>query len=203
MKNKTILIIFFTLVSLLAISNYSLWIDESTTAYFASQTSIADLNTELLDARTSEVQMPGYIYFMWGWEKLFGHNEFILRLSNLPFLVILLIVIAFAPLTDRMKIILGLFISFSPFIWSNLNEARSTIPLFSFGGILLLSLIYYFFGESSLQRKGVWIFSFTLIAGVSFNMLFLLYIPVLFFLFLYHAIHCKSKFKTLLKDWWL
>ena len=203
MKNKIILIIIFSVISLVPISNYSLWIDESTTAFFASQTRFEDLNQELFKARTSEVQMPGYIYYMWVWEKIFGHKEFMLRLSNIPFIIILLILIAFAPLSDRMKILLGFFISLSPFLWYNLNEARSTIPVFALGGTSIISLIYYFSGNRSLQKKGVWILTLSLIAGVSLNMLFLLFIPSIALLFLISSINNKYNFRTLIKDWWL
>ena len=202
MKNKILFILIFSFISLIPITNFSLWIDEATTAYYASQLNLIDLNNKIFSARTSEIQMPGYIYYIWVWEKLFGHNEFILRLSNFPFIVILIIVIAFAPLTNRMKILLSCFFTFSPFIWYNLNEVRSTIPVFSFGGLGMLSLVYYFNGGKSLQKTGVWIFTFSLILGVSFNMLVLLFIPAIGLLFIIHSILGKWKLKTIINDWW-
>jgi hypothetical protein len=120
----------------------------------------------------------------------------------MPFIILLLILIAYAPLSDRMKILLGFFISFSPFLWYNLNEARSTIPVFSLGGLSIISLIYYFSGDRSQQKKGVWILTFSLVIGVSFNMLFLLFIPALAVLFLIFSINNKFRVRTLINDWW-
>jgi len=203
MKRVGFYYIIFTIISLIPITGYSLWIDESSTAYFASQANFGNLIDELNDVYSSETQMPGYIYFMWLWEKLFGHNEFMLRLSNLPFIVLLFAVIFHAPITQRLKIIFSCFISLSPFIWYNLNEARCTIPVFSLGGISVLSLKYYFKGSTAHKKWAIWMFSISIVLGVSFNMLFLLFIPVIGLLFIWQAVINRFKYKILISDWWL
>jgi len=41
-----------------------------------------------LHLRGSEIQMPFFMISLWAWEKIVGHSEYLLRLMNLPFLVI-------------------------------------------------------------------------------------------------------------------
>lgn len=200
-KNNLLLLLFFTITAIIPITSYSLWIDESSTAFFASQNTFNELNTTLLSASSSEIQMPGYIYYMWAWVKIFGHNEFILRLSNLPFIILLLLVLFNAPFTGRLKIIFATLVVFSPFVWYNLNEARCTIPVFSLGAIAIISLAQYFEGTGRFKKKAIWMFSASVVLGVVFNMLFLLFIPIIALLFLSQIIHYRIKFRKIFSDW--
>src|SRR5690606_28189256 len=111
MKNKILLIILFTGITVLPVSDYSLWIDEATTAFMASQQSFDDLYQTLTSANTSEVQMPGYILFIWGWEKISGYSEYALRLSNVFFMALVFTFLFYSPLPNRFKIIASTIIA--------------------------------------------------------------------------------------------
>lgn len=201
-QKKLLMLLLFSLLALIPITDYSLWIDESSTAYFASQDTIHDLSARLFSSPSSEIQMPGYIYYMWTWVKLFGHSEYALRLSNLPFVILLFLAIFYSPLSGRLKILYAALIILCPFLWYNLNEARATVPIFTFGGISIIALTYYFQGGRSDKKLAVSLLSASIIVGATFNMLFVLFIPVLGILFIWQIHVYRLKLRTILLDWW-
>src|SRR5208282_5306084 len=85
------------LVSLIAASNDSLWIDEANWAYAAigEKTDVLSVNKGLRDWQSpknwvqfSDPAKPLYGIYLWTWEKAFGHSERVLRLSNLPWFLL-------------------------------------------------------------------------------------------------------------------
>jgi len=90
----------------------------------------------MVQERASDLQMPLYMLYMWAWEKLFGHSEWVLRMANLPWFVFA--VIAFSGTAARIErrgnspwslrspgFVISLFlVLFSPFTWYYLDEAR-------------------------------------------------------------------------------
>ncbi|MEI6674201.1 MAG: hypothetical protein WCO57_03380 [Verrucomicrobiota bacterium] len=111
------LCIFVVIIACIFVSNDSFWIDEGNTAYKASR---ATLNAWFLAMHLvpgSDSQMPGYMLYIWAWEKVVPHSEFFLRLSNLPWMLVL----AFALRRFRFAL---LFAFTSPFILSYLSELR-------------------------------------------------------------------------------
>src|SRR6266542_5683358 len=71
-------------VGLVAVSAQSFWIDEACTAWKATQTTLR-LWWEVNRAdRGSDLQMPLYMLFAWGWAQVFGASEVALRGANLP-----------------------------------------------------------------------------------------------------------------------
>src|ERR1017187_10992011 len=82
--HTTLLILLTISVSALAASCQSFWIDEAVTATLAIQSSLKDWGHKMLTMLGSDTQMPLYMLYAWSWEKICGHNEWWLRLSNLP-----------------------------------------------------------------------------------------------------------------------
>jgi len=168
------------LLCLLSITGESLWFDEGTTSYFAGQATLADVWQELTTTTFSESQMPGYILYMWGWEKLVGGSEWALRMSNWPFLLALLMGLAWLPVSRQQRWLAIGLVALSPFVWYNLDEARSTTAVLALGGLCLVGVMQSLDGAPRERRQGVWL---TLVAaglGFTFNMLFyFLMLPLL------------------------
>lgn len=76
--------------ALLFISNNSFWIDEGNAAYKASQPSLCAWWHAMHSVTGSDSQMPMYMLSIWFWEKIVPSSEFWLRLSNLPWLFVLI-----------------------------------------------------------------------------------------------------------------
>src|SRR5262245_55615426 len=142
--------VFFCAISVIPISSASMWIDEATTAYLASQDTFFALIDTFSNLTSSESLMPGYILYTWICEKGFGHSEISLRLSNLPPFLLLLLSIYFLPRKAVFRFTVITLFTLSPFMWYNINEARSTISIFSFAGMTLVGLLYYFSQKSDL-----------------------------------------------------
>jgi hypothetical protein len=80
-------------VGLAAITHQSLWIDEGGPAFKSLMPTFKDWWTLTLQMRGSDVQMPVYMASLWVWEKLVGNSEFALRAINLPFLILMVLVL--------------------------------------------------------------------------------------------------------------
>jgi hypothetical protein len=164
-----------------AISTQSLWIDEGYTALFASQPTERDWVVQMTASLNSEAQMPGYLAYMWGWEKVFGHSEIALRASNVPFLLAFLLVLGSLPMPKRMRIGIAILTLLNPFIWYYMNEARYVIGAFSLGGISVFSMVAFLQSESGKERSRLAKLTLaSLVMGVYLNMLFLfILVPLL------------------------
>jgi len=99
------------------ISSDSFWIDEGNTAYKASQANFSAWSKSMFAVTSSDAQMPGYMLYMWVWQKFSGNSEFALRLSNLPWLVLLVLAVRRFPWAVAVALT-------SPFILNYLNELR-------------------------------------------------------------------------------
>lgn len=112
------------LALVLAVSRQSLWIDEGSTAAVSSAASPHECWQELLRVSGSSVQMPFYMFYMWGWVKLFGNSEWALRAAGLIWLVPGLVAMAsgFPRRAQRMAVMLVAVTS--AFAWYYAGEAR-------------------------------------------------------------------------------
>ena len=99
------------------ISSDSFWIDEGNTAYKASQATFSAWYRSMFAVTSSDAQMPGYMLYMWVWQKFSGNSEFALRLSNLPWLFLLVLAVRRFPWAVAVALT-------SPFILNYLNELR-------------------------------------------------------------------------------
>jgi hypothetical protein len=113
------------LISLVAISGRTFWIDEALTGVKAQTPTLAAWWAEIVQERASDLQMPFYMLYVWGWEKLAGSSEWALRLANLPWFVIGVCVFAWGQrrADTRCWLTVGLVL-LSPFAWYYLDEAR-------------------------------------------------------------------------------
>lgn len=88
-----LLLVIALAVGAAAISQQSLWIDEGGAAFKSLLPTFKSWWQMSLQLRGSDVQMPVYMAAVWAWEKVMGHSEFALRAINLPFLIILVLVL--------------------------------------------------------------------------------------------------------------
>ena len=139
--NIILAIIISTIICSIVISSWSIWIDEGTSAYIASQRKLGEAFSFVIQNHYSEAQMPGYILYIWSWEKLFGNSEMALRYAAIPFLIWCILLILNFNWSPRIKAFLLLLTFINPFVWYNLNEARSTMIIFFLAFISILSLI--------------------------------------------------------------
>ena len=110
-------------VCLAAISRQSLWIDEALTAAKASQADLRGWWQAMLADKASDLQMPLYMIYMWGFAKIAGASEWALRAANIPWFVAG-IVAFIAALPQSKKLVFALVALASPFAWYYLDEAR-------------------------------------------------------------------------------
>lgn len=75
-------------VGLAAISTQSLWMDEGSGAFKALIPNLKDWWAMTLRLGGSDVQMPVYMFLLWGWAQLGALSEFALRAINLPWLIL-------------------------------------------------------------------------------------------------------------------
>jgi hypothetical protein len=83
-----LLICVATSMGVLAISWQSFWMDEGGPAFKALMPTFKDWWQMTLRLGGSDTQMPVYMFLLWIWEKLAGHDEFTMRAINLPWLAI-------------------------------------------------------------------------------------------------------------------
>ena len=167
--------LFLAILCFISVDSWSLWVDEAITAEMYSVKSFTDLLNQFQTRIGSEVQMPGWIVFMWGWCKVFGNGEYALRSSNFVFIGLLLLYVyrliwaknISIKEASILKIVLFLSIC-NPFILYNMNEARCNIPIFVFSFIAILSLWYFL---KTGNKKDWYVCLTSFIIGYTFNML--------------------------------
>lgn len=85
-------------VGLLFISGQSFWMDEGNAWIKAAEPSIGKMLSLARQLGGSEVQMPLFMAALWAWEKIVGQSEYLLRLLNLPLLIIAVFALRRMPL---------------------------------------------------------------------------------------------------------
>ena len=147
-------------VCLAAISRQSLWIDEALTAAKASQSDLRGWWQAMLADKASDLQMPLYMIYMWGFAKIAGVSEWALRAANIPWFVAG-IAAFIAALPSSKKIAFALVALACPFAWYYLDEARPYAmqlgaSLITFAALYRLSRIE----NLSAQQESRWIAAF-------------------------------------------
>ena len=191
------------LLSFLSITNQSLWIDESITASLASYPTFGKLLYTQLYNTTKETQshLPFYIWYIWGWAKLFGINELSLRIANFPFIVILLSVIQWGSkiiFKNEWNWSIALV---SPFVWFYMNEARPYVAVMAFSSLSIICFLFYLTKPSQSNRLIPWLCLvgvFFASGMVSFNILL---IPVFFITLAIRYKFNRDKWRNFFKDW--
>ena len=105
-------------VGLAAISHQSFWMDEGGTIFRSMPPTLNGWWEMMLQLRGSDVLMPVYMLYAWFWHQIIGaSSEYALRMSNLPWLVLTVVVLArvrFWPLVCLL----------SPFVLYFVNDFR-------------------------------------------------------------------------------
>ncbi len=111
------------IVCLAAISTQSLWIDELFMVAKAKQPTLHDWWQTMCREKGSDLQMPFYMIYMWGFVKVFGLGEWALRAANIPWFVagVALFIPAFPRPTRWAMAVVTLA---CPFAWYYLDEGR-------------------------------------------------------------------------------
>ena len=112
-------------IACVAISRQSLWIDEAETALKAIPPTLHGWWQALYGEHSSNLQLPLYMFYIWGWARFFGTSEFALRAANIPwFLFGIFAIFRFARRHPALRNALLLIYGIHPFVWYYLNEAR-------------------------------------------------------------------------------
>lgn len=140
------------LISLVAITPGSLWNDEALTAMKAMQSSFHDWWQAMLVDKASDLQMPLYMIYVWGFAKIFGISEFALRVANIPWFAAGTVAFMTA-LPGSKKISLALVAFLSPFAWYYLSEARPYAMQLS-ASLMIVAALYRLSSDFDAARQG-------------------------------------------------
>ena len=130
-----------TVVGLMALSSQSLWVDEAYTAHYVRQANLAEAWSELVRIRGSDLQMPLYMGWMWGWTRVLGTGEWALRAANVPWFAVGLWGLLWGIRCwrqEKIPVQVGMAMTtlVSPFLWYYLDEARPYAMQFAGGALL-------------------------------------------------------------------
>lgn len=163
----------------LAVGGQSLWIDEANTALKARQPTVADWWYTLAAEKGSDLQMPLYMFWIWGCGKIFGTGEVALRAVNLFWFVpgALALVRVCAGQRARQWAVL-LTVASSPFAAYYLNEARPYALQLGASLFLLATLCRWNQIQDSppAGRGWVWGFGLALVALAGSSLLGLIWV---------------------------
>lgn len=130
------------LMGALAVSNQSFWIDEGAAAMKALQPTLGDWWHALRVEGHSNLQLLPHLFYLWGWEKVFGASEISLRAANVPLLFAGLAAALWAlQRQPRLQFWFCLLALVNAFTWYYVSEARPYILLFAASCIALGALL--------------------------------------------------------------
>jgi hypothetical protein len=159
-------------LALLFVSADSFWIDEGNTAYKASQSTLVAWWYAMHSVTGSDSQMPGYMFYVWCWEKIVPNSEFFLRLSNLPWLAVLFLSLRRFPFALAFAIT-------SPFIIFYLSEFRPYLMQLAGAALVIRGLVDFHKTESKswvTVLTGCLILSLASLIGVVWSLGALIYV---------------------------
>jgi hypothetical protein len=152
------------LVGLFAISGQSLWIDEGTAALMISRPTLAETWNALRGENSSNLQLPLQLLYLWVWVHLFGNSEYVLRASNIPWLLVALGSLWYAWARQVSRFLwMSAVLLLSPFVWFYMDEARPYMALFACTCVLLAVVIrsYHFPEECGRDKRWYFLFCIT------------------------------------------
>ena len=134
-----LLLIWF--VWLFLLDDRALWIDEFGTWLISQHADLSSWLGAFLLHPDSDGQLFFYHLYMFGWTKLFGDTELALRASNLPWVILCVIVVRQSTeLKDLRYVWLFVFLLHG-FVWFYLNEARPYSAFIAGGGLLTSAFV--------------------------------------------------------------
>ena len=138
-----------------AVSSQSLWIDEAQTAAKAIPGSLHGWWHALATEHNSNMQMPLYMLYIWGWARLFGVSELALRAANLPwFFAGFFAIFHFLRARPCLRNATLLLYCIHPFVWFYLNEARPYLMQLS-GALLVTGALFTAMEEDPVETLPV------------------------------------------------
>ena len=192
------LVFFSIIVVVTSINSSSLWWDEASTWYFASQNSISEIFHKLINSTGSEKQMPLYIILEHFWIAIFGESESAMRCLNIPFAVLYLIFAYKITHNINKRIIAYLVFLLNPCFVYYMNETRPYLILLSLATVIF----YYSFYSEKLEDKEFRIINICLVTGFYTHMLFVITIIIPLLGFFYRDHGNFSKLLKLVKRNW-
>ena len=115
-------------IAALAVSNQSYWIDEALSLIVAQAPTPAEAWKYMMAVSGSTLQMPLYQLFLYGWHKVFGNGEWVMRASNIPWFLLgqlgFLVLLRNKP---KVALFACLLAAVSPAVWMYLDETRPYI----------------------------------------------------------------------------
>jgi hypothetical protein len=200
---QTLLWLAVPILSVLAITHQSLWMDEGFTVWFAAHGSLGSFFSALMGSSgsTGDPQMLFYLFYMWIWTKVFGYSELALRAANVPFLLILLAAVSWA--TRRLVAVPNLWIllCLSPFLWFYLNDARPYVALMAFAAVAIVSLLAYLVEPAKYQRWAPWVCLASLLFALGTHILAVFLFPSLAVLILAAVLETPDLKRDLIRNW--
>jgi hypothetical protein len=143
-------------VACLAISSQSFWIDEAQTAFKAIPATLHGWWFALYGEHISNVQLPLYMLYIWGWARFFGVSEIALRAANAPwFFLGLFGILHFLRRRPGLRSAVLLLYCLHPFVWCYLDEARPYIMQLS-GALLVYGAAFAAFDEPDEPLSACW-----------------------------------------------
>jgi hypothetical protein len=138
----TIAVFLAVIVGFLAITHQSFWIDEGVAALKAMQPDVHGWWQALRKDSDSNLQLLFQLFYLWGWEKIFGATEYALRASNTPWYALSAVALIWSfPKSTRLQFCALLLTLTNSFLWYYLSEARPYIVLFAFASITMGCLL--------------------------------------------------------------
>lgn len=151
----------------------------------ADHRSIGSLLRTLHAGDSSDLQMALHYLYLHVWANAFGSSEWVLRASNIPFIVIF----AFALVWCSWRVFQARWIwvvaAVFPFVWFYAREARAYMALIALSTFCFACLLAYLTHPSARDRRVLpWLVLGSLFLGAGFHMLMLLaVVPMLVLLF--------------------
>ena len=143
-------------VACVAISSQSFWIDEAETALKAIQPTLGAWWQALYIEHNSNLQLPLYMLYAWGWARLFGVSELALHAANIPWFFLGLFAIAHSLRRQPgLRNAALLVYCLHPFVWYYLDEARPYLMQLS-GALLVAGSLFTALDEPDQAHSSSW-----------------------------------------------
>jgi hypothetical protein len=136
----------FAAISLLMPSSDSFWIDEAFTGLYSKQASFSDFSEYLIFHPNTEMKTPLHVLWAWLAGRVNDSDEWLLRISNVPWVLLGLWFIFCIGKRLKMTLLPAFFIV-SPFVWFYANEFRPYAMQIAGGAAWLLFCIRILQGE--------------------------------------------------------
>jgi hypothetical protein len=129
-------------VGFITLTRQSFWIDEGAAALKAMQPTVHDWWQALRIEGHSNLQLIFQLFYLWGWEKIFGASEYALRASNVPWLAVTAVALVWGfPRKTAVQFSILFLTLTNAFVWYYMSEARPYIILLAFSSIATACLL--------------------------------------------------------------